>query len=167
MKVQRDPRVFGSDEAGVGMTRQLHGAVLLSVVVPCFNEEDALRSTHARLSSTLAQLPADFEIIYVDDGSTDATPEVLRELQAGDSHIRVVRFSRNFGHQMAITAGLEHAAGDAVVIIDADLQDPPETILTHFSANGRKVTTWCTACAPNVKAKRRSSCGPQDYFIGS
>jgi|ERR1700730_3951727 polyisoprenyl-phosphate glycosyltransferase len=133
MKAQRDPRVFASDEAGVRMTRQMHGPVLLSVVVPCFNEEDALRSTHARLSSTLAQLPADFEIIYVDDGSTDATPEVLRELQAGDSHIRVVRFSRNFGHQMAITAGLEHGAGDAVVIIDADLQDPPETILTFFS----------------------------------
>ena len=65
----------------------------------------------------------------MDDGSTDSTPEMLRELQEVDERIRVVRFSRNFGHQMAITAGLEHAAGDAVVIIDADLQDPPEVIL--------------------------------------
>jgi dolichol-phosphate mannosyltransferase len=114
------------------MNRQLQRPILVSVVVPCLNEEESLRGTHARLSSALAQLSANFEIIYVDDGSTDASPQVLRELQAVDNRIRVVRFSRNFGHQMAITAGLEHAAGDAVVIIDADLQDPPETILDFF-----------------------------------
>ena len=114
------------------MIRQFQRPILLSVIVPCLNEEEALRGTQVRLSSTLEQIPANFEIIYVDDGSTDATPEVLRELQAYDSRVRVVRFSRNFGHQMAITAGLEHAAGDAVVIIDADLQDPPETILDFF-----------------------------------
>jgi dolichol-phosphate mannosyltransferase len=114
------------------MIRQFQRPILLSVIVPCLNEEEALRGTQVRLSSALEQIPANFEIIYVDDGSTDATPEVLRELQAYDSRVRVVRFSRNFGHQMAITAGLEHAAGDAVVIIDADLQDPPETILDFF-----------------------------------
>jgi dolichol-phosphate mannosyltransferase len=114
------------------MIRQFQRPILLSVIVPCLNEEEALRGTHVRLSSALEQLPANFEVIYVDDGSTDTTPEVLRELQAYDSRIRVVRFSRNFGHQMAITAGLEHAAGDAVVIIDADLQDPPETIVDFF-----------------------------------
>jgi polyisoprenyl-phosphate glycosyltransferase len=114
------------------MIRQFQRPIVLSVIVPCLNEEEALRNTHVRLSSVLEQLPTHFEIIYVDDGSTDATPEVLRELQAYDSRVRVVRFSRNFGHQMAITAGLEHAAGDAVVIIDADLQDPPETIVDFF-----------------------------------
>jgi glycosyltransferase involved in cell wall biosynthesis len=114
------------------MMRQLQPSALLSIVVPCFNEEAALRDTHARLSAALGELPIHVEIIYVDDGSTDATPEVLRELQGFDNRTRVVRFSRNFGHQMAITAGLEHAAGDAVVIIDADLQDPPETILSFF-----------------------------------
>jgi polyisoprenyl-phosphate glycosyltransferase len=114
------------------MIRQFQRPILLSVIVPCLNEEEALRGTQVRLSSVLEQIPTNFEIIYVDDGSTDATPEVLRELQAYDSRVRVVRFSRNFGHQMAITAGLEHAAGDAVVIIDADLQDPPETILDFF-----------------------------------
>jgi glycosyltransferase involved in cell wall biosynthesis len=114
------------------MIRQFQRPILLSVIVPCLNEEEALRGTQVRLSSALEQIPTNFEIIYVDDGSTDATPEVLRELQAYDSRVRVVRFSRNFGHQMAITAGLEHAAGDAVVIIDADLQDPPETIVDFF-----------------------------------
>ena len=106
---------------------------MISIVVPCFNEEEVLRSTNRRLIGVLEQLPLKFEILYVDDGSTDATPEILRELQALDERIRVIRFSRNFGHQMAITAGLEHAAGDAVAIIDADLQDPP-VVLADFVA---------------------------------
>jgi glycosyltransferase involved in cell wall biosynthesis len=101
---------------------------MISIVVPCLNEEEVLRGTNRRLVGVLEQLQQKFEILYVDDGSTDATPEILRELQALDERIRVVRFSRNFGHQMAITAGLEHAAGDAVAIIDADLQDPPELL---------------------------------------
>lgn len=102
---------------------------LVSVVVPCFNEQEALRDTNQRLATVLEQTHLRFEIIYVDDGSSDSTPDILRELAARDERIRVVRFSRNFGHQMAITAGLEHAAGDAVAVIDADLQDPPEMIL--------------------------------------
>ena len=106
---------------------------MISIVVPCFNEEEVLRSTNRRLIGVLEQLSLRFEILYVDDGSTDATAEILRELQALDERIRVIRFSRNFGHQMAITAGLEHAAGDAVAIIDADLQDPPE-VLAEFVA---------------------------------
>lgn len=102
---------------------------LLSVVVPCLNEQDGIRETNARLVAVLERLPMPFEIIYVDDGSNDSTPDILRELQLYDSRLRVVRFSRNFGHQIAITAGVEHAAGDAVVVIDGDLQDPPEVIL--------------------------------------
>src|ERR1700734_3749660 len=98
---------------------------MISIVVPCLNEEEVLRETNRRLVAVLEQLPQTFEILYVDDGSTDRTPEILRELQALDERIRVVRFSRNFGHQMAITAGLEHAAGGALAIIDADLQNPP------------------------------------------
>jgi glycosyltransferase involved in cell wall biosynthesis len=105
------------------------GRLLLSVVVPCFNEEQALPETSRRLLAVLGQTPLRFEIIYVDDGSTDSTPHILRELARQDDCLRVVRFSRNFGHQMAITAGLEHSSGDAVVVIDADLQDPPELIL--------------------------------------
>jgi glycosyltransferase involved in cell wall biosynthesis len=103
--------------------------VLLSVVVPCLNEEEVLADTFGRLVKVLERTPVTFEIVYVDDGSTDSTPELLRELASRDERVRVVRFSRNFGHQMAITAGLEHTRGDAVVVIDADLQDPPEVIL--------------------------------------
>ena len=103
---------------------------LLSVVVPCYNEEAVLAETHRQLSAVLAaNTLAGYEIIYVDDGSTDTTFPILKELQANNPHVRVIRFSRNFGHQMAITAGLEHASGDAVALIDADLQDPPEILL--------------------------------------
>jgi len=126
--------------------------MLLSVVVPCKNEEEGLREAHRRLVAALesaginrlpkrdARTPTAatcFEIIYVDDGSSDDTATVLRELQAADSCVRVVRLSRNFGHQIAITAGLEHASGDAVVIIDADLQDPPE-VIGEFLARWRE-----------------------------
>lgn len=103
--------------------------MLLSVVIPCMNEEEVLRETNRRMVAVLEGIALNFEIVYMDDGSTDSTPELLRELQAQDSRVRVVRFSRNFGHQIAITAGLEHASGDAVAIIDADLQDPPEVML--------------------------------------
>ena len=103
--------------------------VLLSIVVPCFNEEAVIRETHRRLVATLDTVPdLDFEIIYVDDGSRDATLNLLRNLQQADARVRVLALSRNFGHQMAVTAGLQHVAGQVVVLIDADLQDPPEVI---------------------------------------
>ena len=102
---------------------------LLSVVVPCFDEEAVLRETHVRLVAALAGIAgARFEIVYVDDGSGDGTLSLLRALQADDPRVRVISLSRNFGQQIAAAAGLEHAAGDAVVLIDADLQDPPEVI---------------------------------------
>ena len=101
---------------------------LLSVVVPCANEQEVLNETHLRLSTTLREIGMRYEILYVNDGSTDGTMERLTDIQNSDPHVRVVSLSRNFGHQIAITAGMEHAAGDAVVVIDADLQDPPEVI---------------------------------------
>jgi polyisoprenyl-phosphate glycosyltransferase len=110
---------------------------LLSVVVPCANEEEVLLQTHRRLVDALAQIPGlSFEIVYVDDGSGDSTPALLRRLQRADDRVRVVRLSRNFGHQVAITAGMENASGDAVVVIDADLQDPPE-VIAEFVAQWR------------------------------
>ena len=106
-----------------------HPSSLLSVIVPCYNEEPVIRETHRRLSGVLSGIEgADYEILYVDDGCRDRTPLILRELSEEDARVRVIRLSRNFGHQIAVTAGLEHARGDAVVIIDADLQDPPEVI---------------------------------------
>lgn len=103
--------------------------MLISIIVPCYNEEPVLRETHRRLSAVAAGLsPARCEIIYVDDGSGDRTLEILCQLQAECPDVRVIGLSRNFGHQVAVTAGLESATGDAVVVIDADLQDPPEVI---------------------------------------
>ena len=99
---------------------------LLSVVAPFFNEEQTIAEFHRRLVGALDGLP--FELLAIDDGSSDATPRLLAELAAKDQRVRVVTLSRNFGHQAAITAGLDQARGDATVMIDADLQDPPELI---------------------------------------
>ena len=128
---------------------------VLSVVVPCANEEEVLCETNSRLTAVLEGISPNFEIVYVDDGSTDSTPDLLREMQIHDERIRVVRFSRNFGHQIAITAGLEHTRGDAVVIIDADLQDPPEVIAEFFQEwlNGHDV-------AYGVRAEREGETAP-------
>lgn len=103
-------------------------AILLSIVVPCFNEEAVIEATHQRLARVLDGIAMPSEIIYVDDGSRDSTFDRLTAIQSADARVRVLRLSRNFGHQMASTAGLENASGDAVVLIDADLQDPPEFI---------------------------------------
>jgi len=101
----------------------------LSVVVPCFDEEAIIAQTHQRLRTVLAGLAnIDWEIIYVDDGSRDRTLTLLREIQAEDDRVRVLSLSRNFGHQIAASAGLEAASGDVVLLIDADLQDPPELL---------------------------------------
>jgi polyisoprenyl-phosphate glycosyltransferase len=103
--------------------------MLLSVIVPCFNEEAVLLETHRRLRTVLDDLQLiTYELIYIDDGSRDRTALMLRAFQSTDSRVRVVLLSRNFGHQIAVTAGLVEAVGDAVVVIDADLQDPPEII---------------------------------------
>jgi glycosyltransferase involved in cell wall biosynthesis len=99
---------------------------LLSVVAPMLNEEGLAAEFCVRVAAALADLP--YEIVVVDDGSSDATPAILDELAARDARIRVLHLSRPFGHQMALTAGLDHARGDAVVMIDGDLQDPPELI---------------------------------------
>ena len=97
-----------------------------SVTIPAYNAASTLAET---VASVTAQTFADWELVIVDDGSTDGSTEKIRELAKGDKHVRPVIFARNFGHQVAITAGWDYARGEAVVIIDADLQDPPEVIL--------------------------------------
>jgi polyisoprenyl-phosphate glycosyltransferase len=99
---------------------------LLSVVAPVYNEQELIEQFVARTLQAVAGY--EFELVLVNDGSSDATPELLDRIAADDERVRVIHLSRNFGHQAALTAGLEHAAGDAVVMIDADLQDPPEVI---------------------------------------
>ena len=101
---------------------------MLSVIVPCYNEAEGIQTCHSRLTSVLQSLGETYEIIYVDDGSKDATAEMLYAIHDADRHAVVVQLSRNFGHQPAVTAGLSTALGEAVIIIDADLQDPPELI---------------------------------------
>lgn len=102
--------------------------LLLSVVIPCYNEEEVISETIKRLQTFCAEINLDIELIFVDDGSHDRTREILKEFAAADSRIKLIGFARNFGHQIAVTAGIDAANGDVVVLIDADLQDPPEVI---------------------------------------
>ena len=108
--------------------RDRAGRGLLSVVIPRHNEEEVIAATHARLVEVLPATGMDFEIIYVDDGSRDGTLGRLEAIAAGDPRAVIIELSRNFGQQAAMSAGLAAARGDAVVITDADLQDPPEVI---------------------------------------
>lgn len=104
----------------------------LTIVIPVYNEEGCLAELHRRLTDALAGLSESlsaYELLFVDDGSADSSPDLLRDLQARDpDHVRVLTFSRNFGHEMATTAGMQYASGDGVILMDADLQDPPEVI---------------------------------------
>ena len=102
----------------------------LSVVIPVFNEAATLMDLHQRLTRTLKDLGRPWEIIFVDDGSTDRSAELLRALHVQDRAVRVVRFNRNYGQHAAVFAGMERARGDVVITLDADLQNPPEEIPT-------------------------------------
>jgi polyisoprenyl-phosphate glycosyltransferase len=130
---------------------------LLSVVAPMYDEEGSARAFYDRVVAALGDLP--FELVLVDDGSTDRTTEIVRELAAADERVKVVRLSRNFGHQPALTAGLDHARGDAVVMIDADLQDPPELI-------GEMVERW-RAGSDVVYAVREARAGETRFKLTS
>jgi dolichol-phosphate mannosyltransferase len=128
---------------------------LLSIVIPCYNEEAVIEAAHTRICSIAPSLGMQIEIIYIDDGSKDATLEKLKHLAVRDSRVVVLELSRNFGQQAAMSAGLETAQGDAVVIIDADLQDPPEVIL-------EMVAKWRTGI--DVAYGRRKSRDGESIF---
>ena len=130
-------------------------ARLVSVVAPMLNEEGVAEEFHRRVSAALAGIP--HEIVIVDDGSSDRTPEILDDLAARDPHLRVIHLSRAFGHQMALTAGLDHARGDAIVMMDADLQDPPELIPELLAA-------W-EGGGDVVVAKRRERAGETRFKL--
>ena len=100
----------------------------VSVVVPCYNEESVIEETNAQLNSVLAGAFTDYEIVYVNDGSKDRTKDLLLSFKEDFSKVKSIHFSRNFGHQPAVSAGIKHATGDYIIIIDADLQDPPALI---------------------------------------
>ncbi len=100
-----------------------------SIVAPCYNEEGNLYELHRRIKEVMTQTGESWELVLINDGSSDHTPELMRELHALDPAVHYVDFARNFGHQIAVTAGMDYAQGEAIILIDADLQDPPELIL--------------------------------------
>ncbi len=134
---------------------------MLSIVIPVFNEEENLSPLHARLTKTLTEQGLDYEIVFVDDGSHDRSPDILRRLEEEDPRVVVVEFARNFGHQVAISAGLEHSRGRAVCIMDADLQDPPE-VLHLFLAKWRE--GWEVVYA--VRTERKEWWGKRLAYAG-
>ncbi len=138
-----------------------HALDRLSVVVPVYNESAVLPAFHARLQQVLDGLPLSSEVVYVDDGSCDGSAAVLRRLRVGDPRVAVITLSRNFGKEAALTAGLDHASGDAVVVIDADLQDPPELIVAMVEAwrEGHDVVTMRRAARAGETLLKRASAG--------
>lgn len=100
----------------------------ISFVVPVFNEEENIHEFHRRLTQVMAPLPYDYEILFIDDGSRDRTSLLIRELAEKDPHVQGYVFARNFGHQLALTCGLDQSTGDAVISMDGDLQHPPEMV---------------------------------------
>jgi dolichol-phosphate mannosyltransferase len=130
----------GTSDSSRGTASSAAVPGLLSVVLPCFNEQEVLPQTYARLSAmsgSFQQWGLDYELLFVNDGSSDATFEALNRLASQDRHVRAVHLARNFGHQAAVTAGLTVARGEVVAVMDCDLQDPPE-ILPQFLAKWRE-----------------------------
>ena len=110
---------------------------VFSVIVPVFNETGCLDELYRRVEEVMEQTKDAWELVLVDDGSTDGSSDLIRKYAKADSHVRPVIFARNYGHQIAVTAGMDYSRGDAIIIIDADLQDPPEVMLeliarSHF-----------------------------------
>ena len=105
---------------------------VISVIVPIFNEEEVIPELHRRMVAVLGNIGQPWELVCVNDGSRDASLSMLLSLREQDARVKIINFSRNFGHQIAITAGMDYALGDAIAIIDADLQDPPELIGEMF-----------------------------------
>jgi glycosyltransferase involved in cell wall biosynthesis len=131
---------------------------VLSIVIPCFNEEEVVETTYQKVLKTLAGRDFELQIVFVDDGSFDKTGDIIRRIEACDARVKLISFSRNFGHQAAISAGLATADGDVIGIIDADLQDPPEVIIEMLQKwhegfdvvygirRKRKEAKWKTFC---------------------
>ena len=99
-----------------------------SIIIPVFNEEVVIQESYSRLKKIMDSIGEDYELIFIDDGSKDSTEDKIKDFAKKDNKVRLLSFSRNFGHQIALSAGLDYVSGDAIIIIDADLQDPPEVI---------------------------------------
>lgn len=121
----------------------------ISVIIPCWNEEEAIPIYYQNMCPVMEKTDADFELIFVDDGSSDRTVTVMQELAGRDSRCRYLSFSRNFGKEAAIYAGLQHAAGDYAVVMDVDLQDPPQLLPQMYRAVLEEGYDSAAACRTN------------------
>ena len=138
----------------------------LSIVVPVFNEQENIHEFYRRVTEVMAPLSYDYELLFIDDGSRDQSAAMIRELADKDPHVEGYLFSRNYGHQLALTCGLEHAKGDAVISMDGDLQHPPEMIpeLISLWESGMR------SCRPSVKRRKTplsSKISRQVFIISS
>src|SRR2546423_593500 len=131
---------------------------MISVVVPIFNEEENLPEFHRRVAAALQSTGEAWELIFVNDGSRDGSANIIRQFHNADRRVKLIQLSRNFGHQPAVTAGIHNARGDCVILIDGDLQDPPEVIPTMVDSwkSGSKV----------VLAERRSRADSGSRSLG-
>ena len=125
----------------------------LAVIVPCYNEELVIAESYRRTREALHKLPVLTEIIYINDGSRDRTRLMLDEIAASDPQVKVIHFSRNFGHQPAVTAGINNCDADLAVILDADMQDLPNLSLPFLNCRKKSRRTWFIASASPAKGK--------------
>jgi polyisoprenyl-phosphate glycosyltransferase len=128
------------------------GGTMVSIVVPVFNEEENVPELHRRVSAAMKYMNLSFELIFVDDGSTDRSLDIMLEISEKDKNVKIIQLSRNFGHQVAIIAGIDHAYGEAVIMMDSDLQHPPELIekLIEKWQEGYDVVYTCRDQTPDV-----------------
>jgi len=150
-------------------------SVELSVVVPVFNEQQALPELYRRVKAVMIELGVAHEIVFVNDGSVDRSWEIILSLSCADRGVKAIALSRNFGHQLAITAGLEASSGAAVVVMDADLQDPPETIpalyakflegfdVAYAQRRTREGETWWKRATPTRRHASSKRCVPSTF----
>lgn len=138
----------------------------LAVIVPCYNEEAVIEESYRRTKEVLVKLPNPTEIIYINDGSQDKTRSLLDHIAATDPLVKVIHFSRNFGHQPAVTAGINNCDADLAIIIDADMQDPPELFRICWKCRRERMPTWFIASVSHGKGRVFSSCSPPRLFTG-
>jgi polyisoprenyl-phosphate glycosyltransferase len=143
--------------SGMSKITPVKGRVMISIVVPVFNEEESLRELYRRISAVMDHLHVSFELIFIDDGSTDNSLEIMLEICEKDKNVKILQLSRNFGHQSAIIAGIDHSHGKAVIMMDSDLQHPPELIekLVEKWHEGNDIVYTCRDETHNASVFKR------------